>query len=298
MGQLLPGPMMEGEPRSHLRPTSQPVITLLPACVACSFFCPASTSSVVGNECPAGHYCPASTSFASQFPCPRGTYRPQRGSARQSDCTPCEPGKGTYPHPSRVRPHPPRPGTAGLSPVSDGRAVRTAHSAHEARPHSLAGVEGAPIPLPPKPEDPVFPSLLQAPTASYLGWQPCPGLVAQGSTVFRQQLFRIPLMASQETSVLQATFVPRVAPSLLHAPQVSYRWGAVGNQQCTGLLQTLEGEGTEVQPSGDILGKTQKKPPNYTQKAMSILHAHCMRLGGRLMKEVMKGLDPGSLGAA
>ncbi|XP_072832011.1 uncharacterized protein [Vicugna pacos] len=58
----------------------------------CSFFCPANTSSVVGNECPAGHYCPASTSFASQFPCPRGTYQPERGAVRRSDCTPCEPG--------------------------------------------------------------------------------------------------------------------------------------------------------------------------------------------------------------
>lgn len=60
----------------------------------CSFFCPANTSSVAGNECPAGHYCPASTTFASQFPCPRGTYKPQRGGVHRSDCSPCEPGKG------------------------------------------------------------------------------------------------------------------------------------------------------------------------------------------------------------
>uniref|UniRef100_A0A286XEQ6 Uncharacterized protein n=1 Tax=Cavia porcellus TaxID=10141 RepID=A0A286XEQ6_CAVPO len=58
------------------------------------FFCPANTSSTVGNECPAGHFCPASTAFASQFPCPRGTYNPQRGAIQQSDCMPCEPGKG------------------------------------------------------------------------------------------------------------------------------------------------------------------------------------------------------------
>lgn len=61
--------------------------------VISSFFCPANTSSVVGNECPAGHYCPAATSSASQFPCPRGTYRPQTGGVQPSDCALCEPGK-------------------------------------------------------------------------------------------------------------------------------------------------------------------------------------------------------------
>lgn len=74
----------------------------------CSFFCPANTSSPAGKECPAGHYCPASTAFASQFPCPRGTYKPQRGGAQRSDCTPCEPGKGTVSYPSsHLRPRPP-----------------------------------------------------------------------------------------------------------------------------------------------------------------------------------------------
>ncbi|ERE92107.1 hypothetical protein H671_1g0480 [Cricetulus griseus] len=62
--------------------------------VPSSFFCPANTSSVAGNECPAGHYCPASTTFASQFPCPRGMYKPQRGGVHRSDCSPCEPGTG------------------------------------------------------------------------------------------------------------------------------------------------------------------------------------------------------------
>ncbi|MEJ1280486.1 putative gene 9195 [Cricetulus griseus] len=62
--------------------------------LAQSFFCPANTSSVAGNECPAGHYCPASTTFASQFPCPRGMYKPQRGGVHRSDCSPCEPGTG------------------------------------------------------------------------------------------------------------------------------------------------------------------------------------------------------------
>ncbi|KAL6032286.1 hypothetical protein STEG23_022863, partial [Scotinomys teguina] len=62
--------------------------------VGLSFFCPANTSSVAGNECPAGHYCPAATTFASQFPCPRGTYKPQRGGIHRSDCSPCEPETG------------------------------------------------------------------------------------------------------------------------------------------------------------------------------------------------------------
>lgn len=88
---------MEDEPSTHLLPT--PLSPFLPTLPPCSFFCLANTSSVVGNECPAGHYCPVSTSFASQFPCPRGTYKPQRGGVRQSDCIPCEPGNWAGTHP-------------------------------------------------------------------------------------------------------------------------------------------------------------------------------------------------------
>lgn len=97
---------MKGEPRQLSLPPfmlvgpQRPVSPLLPTCLFCSFFCPANTSSVVGKECPAGHYCPVSTSFASEFPCPRGTYKPQRGGVQQSDCTLCEPGKGTGTYPT------------------------------------------------------------------------------------------------------------------------------------------------------------------------------------------------------
>lgn len=95
VAQLL-RPGGQASPGSHVCPTPHcPVSPILPACLFRSFFCPANTSSVVENECPAGHYCPISTASASQFPCPRGTYKPQRGGVQQSDCTPCEPGKGT-----------------------------------------------------------------------------------------------------------------------------------------------------------------------------------------------------------
>lgn len=62
-------------------------------------------------------------------------------------------------------------------------------------------------------------SVIQAPTASCLGWWPYLGLAGQGSTAFKQQLSPTPLMESQETSVLQATFVPKAAPDPLHALQ-------------------------------------------------------------------------------
>lgn len=117
----------------------------------------------MGNECPAGHYCPVSTSFASQFPCPRGTYKPQRGGVRQSDCTPCEPGKGTgtYPCPNHIRPHCPWPARHG----SDGGTLATAQCAHQISPHWLVG-EVPPFlhPTPPKPWDPC---LFLRPTGSY-----------------------------------------------------------------------------------------------------------------------------------
>lgn len=47
-------------------------------------------------------------------------------------------------------------------------------------------------------------------------------------------------MESQETSVLQATFVPKAAPDPLHALQVSYRCGVGGYQQGKGVLWALE----------------------------------------------------------
>lgn len=211
---------MKGEPSTHFLPT--PLGPLL----STQLLLPSEHLLCGGNECPAGHYCPTSTSFASQFPCPRGTYKPQRGCVQQSDCTRREPGKGEETHscPSHIRPYPSWPARAGLWPGSDGGALATAHSANQISPHLLMG-EVPPSLHPPLkiPRDPVFSSPLQVPTLYCLSWQQGLGPAVQGSTALGDRVSQIPWMGSQETPALQATSVPRPAPGLLRAPQVSHR---------------------------------------------------------------------------
>ena len=170
-------------------------------------------------------------------------------------------GQG-HPHPRHIRPHPPWPARARLRPGSEGNPFPqpTAHI-RSARVYWLgcqARGRDETQSLCPSPRDPVFPSPIQAPTVSCLGWWPCLGPAMPGSTALREHLSQIPLTGSQETSVLWATSVPRVAPGPLPAPQVSHRFVSPSNAGvCSAPLR-------RKRSGGPAWRRTQRKPLHWT----------------------------------
>eukprot|EP00704_Kipferlia_bialata_P000894 g894.t1 len=65
-------------------------------CLTCppGYYCPAGSTTYIGNVCAAGHYCAAGTSAADEFPCPAGTYYSSTGLTSSTGCVDCP--KGYY----------------------------------------------------------------------------------------------------------------------------------------------------------------------------------------------------------
>ncbi|KAF6119825.1 hypothetical protein HJG60_010211 [Phyllostomus discolor] len=163
-----------------------------------------SLGDQTGGPCPAGHFCPPGT--VTPRPCPAGTHS---SLAAQGHCEPCPEGFFCLANTSSVVGNECPAGH--YCPVSTSFASQFPCPRGTYKPQRRGVQQSDCIPCEPGNE---------ASTVSCLGWQQCLGPVVQGSTALGDHLSQIPQMGSQETSALQATFVPRAAPGPLRAPQV------------------------------------------------------------------------------
>uniref|UniRef100_A0A8C8VT86 Predicted gene 9195 n=2 Tax=Peromyscus maniculatus bairdii TaxID=230844 RepID=A0A8C8VT86_PERMB len=155
------------------------------------------------GPCPAGHFCPSGT--VSPKPCPAGTHN---ALVAQGRCQPCPQGFFCPANTSSV--------AGNECPAGHYCPASTTFASQFPCPRGTykpqrGGVHRSDC-------SPCEPG--KGPTVSCLGWLPHQGSVVLGSTAIMEHLSRIPLMGLQETSVLQATSVPREAPILFHVPLV------------------------------------------------------------------------------